>query len=253
MAAAGILAGRTAFVTGASTGLGRHFALTLAGAGADVAVTARERGRVAGLAEEIEAIGCRAVPLALDVRDAEAIPGAVAAAEAALGPIDVLVNNAGVTVQKPAHETTPEDYAFVIDTNLKGSWLCAQAVGRRMIARGKGGKIVNLGSLLTFKVINQLSLYAISKAAVAQMTRALALEWARYDIQVNALCPGYIETEMNRDHWQTEAGQAFMRRFPRRRVGRPEALDDMLLLLCGPGSDFMTGSVLPVDDGQGLM
>lgn len=248
-----LLAGRTAFVTGASTGLGRHFALSLARAGADVAVTARRLDKVAELAAEIEALGRRAQALALDVRDAAAIAPAVAAAEAALGPVHVLVNNAGVTVQKPAQQMTAEDYDFVVDTNLKGAWFCAQAVGRRMIERGQGGKIVNIASLLALKVIPQLSLYAMSKAAVIQMTKALALEWARFDIQVNALCPGYIETEMNSEHWRTEAGQAFVRKFPRRRVGEPAVLDASLLLLCGPGSDFMTGSILPVDDGQSLM
>ena len=248
-----LLAGRTAFVTGASTGLGRHFALTLAAAGADVVVTARRAGKVAELAAGIERMGRRAHALGLDVRDAGSIEPAVAAAEAAIGPIHVLVNNAGVTVQKPAQNMTADDYDFVMDTNLKGSWFCAQAVGRRMIERGQGGKIVNVASLLALKVIPQLSLYAMSKAAVTQMTKALALEWARHDIQVNALCPGYIETEMNAAHWKTEAGQAFVRKFPRRRVGAPTALDASLLLLCGPGSDFMTGTILPVDDGQSLM
>lgn len=253
MTEAGLLAGRAAFVTGASTGLGRHFALLLARSGADVAVSARRAERVADLAAEIEAMGRRAYACELDVRDAESIEPAVAAAEAAVGPLGILVNNAGVTVQKPAHQMTAEDYDFVVDTNLKGTWFCAQAVGRRMIERGEGGKIVNLGSLLALKVIPQLSLYAMTKAAVTQMTKALALEWARYGIQVNALCPGYVETEMNADHWQTEAGQAFVRKFPRRRVGVPSDLDASLLLLCGRGSDFMTGTILAVDDGQSLM
>lgn len=247
------LDGKVALVTGASSGLGHRFALTLARAGAHVAIAARRTERLADLQSEIEAFDGRALPIKLDVRDPDDIAAAVDAAETELGPIGILVNNAGVAVQKPAQEFTAEDYDFVMDTNLKGSWFLAQAVGRRMISHGHGGKIINIASVLALRVVSQLALYAMSKAAVAQMTKALALEWSRYDIQVNAICPGYIETEMNRDYWQTPGGQALINMLPRRRVGQPDVLDGTLLLLASPQSDFMTGAVIPVDDAQTLM
>jgi NAD(P)-dependent dehydrogenase (short-subunit alcohol dehydrogenase family) len=227
--------------------------LTLARAGARVAVTARRSERLEALAKEIEGFDGRALPIVMDARDPDSVRAAVAVAETELGPIDVLVNNAGIAIQKPAEDFSDEDYREQMGTNLDGYWFCAQAVGRRMIARGQGGKIVNIASLLALRPIMQLALYAMSKAAVTQMTRALALEWARHDIQVNAICPGYIETEMNSAHWRTEAGQNFMRKFPRRRVGTPDVLDGIILLLASPASDFITGAVIPVDDGQSLM
>ena len=247
------LAGRIAFVTGASSGLGRHLALTLAKAGADVALTARRTDRLGELAQAVEALGRRALALEMDARAPASIRAAVERAEAGLGPIDILLNNAGIAVQKPAAEFTEEDYRDQMGTNLDGAWFCAQAVGKRMIARGKGGKIVNMASMLAQKAVPQLTLYCMSKAAVVQMTRCLALEWARHDIQVNAILPGYIETEMNGPYWASEAGQTFMKKFPRRRVGQPTELDELTLLLSGPGSNFMTGSIILVDDAQSLM
>lgn len=247
------LDGKVAFLTGASTGLGWQMALTLARAGARVAITARRSERLEALAREIEGFDGRALPIAMDARDPASIRAAVAVAETELGPIDVLVNNAGIAIQKAAQDFTDEDYREQMGTNLDGYWFCAQAVGRRMIARGQGGKIVNIASLLALRPIMQLALYAMSKAAVTQMTRALALEWARHDIQVNAICPGYIETEMNSAHWRTEAGKGFMRKFPRRRVGTPDVLDGIILLLASKASDFITGAIIPVDDGQSLM
>lgn len=247
------LEGKVAFVTGASSGLGRHLALTLAKAGADVALTARRADRLAELAREIAALGRRAEALEMDVRTPASIRAAVEAAESSLGPIDVLLNNAGIAVQKPAAEFTEDDYREQMGTNLDGAWFCAQTVGKRMIARGKGGKIVNMASMLAQKAIPQLTLYCMSKAAVVQMTRCLALEWARHGIQVNAILPGYIETEMNGPYWRSEPGQAFMKKFPRRRVGQPHELDELTVLLSGPGSNFMTGSIILIDDGQSLM
>ena len=247
------LAGRTVFLTGASSGLGRHMALTLARAGARMALAARRADELEAVAREIEGFDGRALPLVLDVRDADAIEAAVEAAETELGPIHVLVNNAGMSIPKKPEDFTVEDYDRIFGINLRGAWLLAQAVGRRMIAHGSGGKIINVSSLLALKPISRLSLYAMTKAAMNQMTQQLALEWARHDIQVNAICPGYIETEMNAAHWRSPAGQELISRMPRRRVGTPDALDGLMLLLASDQGAFMTGSVIPIDDGQSLM
>ena len=247
------LAGRIAFVTGASSGLGRHLALTLAREGADLALSARRTDRLAELAREVEGLGRRALALEMDARSPASIRAAVARAEVDLGPLDILLNNAGIAVQKPAAEFTEDDYRDQMGTNLDGAWFCAQEAGKRMIARGKGGEIINMASMLAQKAVPQLALYCMSKAAVVQMTRCLALEWARHDIQVNAILPGYIETEMNGPYWRSEPGQAFMKKFPRRRVGQPTELDELTVLLAGPGSAFMSGSIILVDDAQSLM
>ena len=247
------LEGRIAFVTGASSGLGEHMALTLARAGAHVAITARRGERLTELAERIQAFDGRALPIVMDVREPVEVRAAVEAAETELGPIHVLINNAGLAVAKFAQDFTDEDYDLVMDTNVKGAWLTAQAVGRRMIQHGHGGKIVNVASLVALKQVSQLSLYGISKAAVAEMTRTLALEWLRYGIQVNAICPGYIETEMNAEHWRSEDGRSLIRRFPARRLMPIEALDALVLLLSSSGSDHMTGTVIPIDEAQSLM
>lgn len=247
------LEGRVVLVTGASSGLGEHMALTLARAGAHVAIAARRAERLSRLAERIEAFDGRALPIVMDVRRPDEVRAAVDTAETELGPIQVLLNNAGLAVAKPAQDFSDDDYDLIMDTNLKGAWLCAQAVGRRMIRHGHGGKIVNVASLVALKPIGQLSLYGISKAAVAEMTRCLALEWLRHGIQVNAICPGYVETEMNAEHWRSEAGKALVRRFPARRLMPVEALDALLLLLASSGSDHMTGAVIPIDEAQSLM
>ena len=246
------LDGRVAFVTGATSGLGRRFAIVLAQAGARVVISGRRQDRLAALAAEIAADGGEAFPIALDVTDGAAVAAAVAEAEERAGPIWLLVNNSGVSVQGAAEKMTAADYDFVMDTNVKGAFLMAQAVGRAMIPR-KAGRIVNVASILGLRVLGHLSLYAMSKAAIVQMTKSLALEWARHDINVNAICPGYIETEMNADYFRSEPGQAFMRRFPRRRIGDPSDLDGMLLTLADPASRFVTGAVIAVDDGQVLM
>ncbi len=247
------LDGKVALVTGASSGLGQQAALALAGAGAKVAVTARRVDRLEALAAQINGAGGQAIPFALDVRDTAAIDGVVGAVEAAMGPINILVNNAGVSVVKRPEDFTTEDYDYVQETNVKGPFFLAQAVGRGMIKRGQGGKIINISSMMALRVIGKLALYAMSKAAIGQMTRQLALEWARHDIQVNAICPGYIETEMNVDLWQTPAGRGMIEAMPRRRIGTPEVMDGLLLLLASGQSDYMTGTLIPVDDGQLMM
>jgi NAD(P)-dependent dehydrogenase (short-subunit alcohol dehydrogenase family) len=246
------LAGRTALVTGASSGLGRQFALSLARCGARVAIAARRTDRLAGLRDELQAVGAAVLPVVLDVTDVASIDGAVETIERELGPIDILVNNSGVSVQKTIVDCTVADYAHVLDTNLRGSFFVAQAVGKRMIAARREGRIVNIASVLGLRVAKQLSLYAMSKAGAVQMTKAMALEWARYDINVNAICPGYIRTEMNDSLWDTEAGARLVATFPRRRLGLPTDLEGALLLLVAPESRMMTGAILSVDDALGI-
>ena len=247
------LNGKVAVVTGASSGLGRQAAIALAGAGAKVAVTARRLDRLETLSAEIVASGGQAGPFALDVRDPASVEQVARDAAAVLGPIDVLVNNAGISVAKRPEDFTLDDYDFVHETNVKGPFLLAQAVGREMIKRGLGGKIINISSMMALRVTAKLTLYGMSKAAIAQMTKQMALEWARHDIQVNAICPGYIETEMNTKHWLTEAGKGMVARMPRRRIGKPDVMDGLLLLLASGKSDYMTGALIPIDDGQIMM
>ncbi|MEC9347435.1 MAG: SDR family NAD(P)-dependent oxidoreductase [Pseudomonadota bacterium] len=249
MAAERVLDGKVAFVTGASSGLGAHFARRLGAAGAKVAIAARRAGRLATLADEISGAGGTAFAVELDVTDVASIEPAYDRIEAALGTVDILVNNSGVTAPNALHRISEADYDFVLDTNLKGAFFVAQAMAKRLIAARRGGRIINISSTLAHRVIGQLSIYSMSKIAMDQMTKAMALEWGRYDINTNAICPGYIETEMNTDYWQTEAGQAFLDRFPRRRVGQPDDLDGALMLLAGPEGRFMNGSIVSVDDG----
>lgn len=244
------LEGKHALVTGASSGLGRQFALTLAQAGAKVTLAARRTERLEALAAEIAAFDGRALPVRMDVTDVANIQEAIHVAETELGPIDILVNNSGVSAQCRAENVTEEDYDYVMDTNGKGAFFVAQAVGQSMIRHGQGGKIINIASVAASRVLKQSVTYCMSKAAVAHMTRALADEWGRYKIQVNCLNPGYIVTELNRDYWETEPGKRLTSKLPGRRVGDPTDLDGALLLLAGAGSDFMTGSVIAVDDGM---
>ncbi len=246
------LEGKTALVTGASRGLGRRFALTLARAGAKVAVAARNTAELEAVAEEIEAFDGRAMPFALDVTEVAGVTATVEAAETELGPISILVNNAGMSRSNWIADVEIDEFDTVINTNLRGSWVVAREVGRRMIRHGGGGKIVNLASILGTRMVPMMALYGISKAGVIQMTKAMALEWARHDIQVNAIAPGYIETDINRDYFATEAGRAHADGLLRRRIGAPEDLDGVLMLLVSDASRFITGTVLTVDDGQTL-
>jgi NAD(P)-dependent dehydrogenase (short-subunit alcohol dehydrogenase family) len=243
------LAGKTALVTGASSGLGERFARVLASAGAKVALAARRIERLQALQDELERGGASCCAVAMDVTRLESIEAGVGAAVAALGPIGVLVNNSGVSVTRRAAEVSEADYDSVMDTNAKGAFFVAQAVGRRMIAGGAGGRIINIASVAGLRALGQLSVYCMSKAAAVHMTRALALEWGRHGINVNAICPGYIETEINRDHFQSEAGQKLIGLLPRRRLGAPEDLDGLLLLLASEQSDFLNGSIITADDG----
>ncbi len=233
------LEGRRALVTGASSGLGVHFARLLAGQGVAVTVAARRADRVAALAGEIAGEA-----LVLDVADAQAVAAALEGET-----FDILINNAGVTLSAAALDHGPEDIDRILDTNLKGAFHVARAVAPGMIAAG-GGAIVNVASILGLRVAGHVAAYAASKAGLVQLTRALALEWARHGIRVNALCPGYIETELNRDFFASEAGASLIRRVPMRRLGQAGDLDGPLLLLLSDLGRFMTGTELVADGGH---
>lgn len=244
------MTGKVALVTGASGGLGRHFAGVLAGAGAHVAVAARRADKVAEAVTEIEATGGRALGLTMDVTVPESVEAAFEAVEEEAGPVTVLVNNAGVAEGKAALELTEADWDRVMDTNLKGAWTVAQEAARRMAAAKVGGVIVNVASVLGLRVGKGVLPYAVSKAGVVQMTKALALELAPEGIRVNALAPGFVETDMNREFLQSEAGRKVIKRVPFRRPGTMEELTAPLLLLASDASGYMTGSILAVDGGH---
>lgn len=246
------LSGRVALVTGATSGLGRHFAQVLAAAGARVAIAGRRQDRLAAVKAEIEGAGGTCAAVALDVTDAGCISPAFDAIEKTLGPVDILVNNAGMNVRGFVTDLAVEDFDTIMATNLRGPFLMAREAGKRMIARKAQGRIVNTGSIGTFRVLPGVTPYCISKAAIGMMTQCLAQEWARYGINVNAICPGYIETELNSEWLHSESGQARIRTFPRKRLQAASDLDGMLLLLCSDASRAITGALLPVDDGQSL-
>jgi 2-deoxy-D-gluconate 3-dehydrogenase len=244
------LDGHTALVTGANGGLGSHFAHTLARAGARVAIAARRIDSLRDVEQRIRADGGRVHAVALDVKQRESVVAAFDAAAAALGPVTVVVNNAGIAVTKPLLEQTEEDWLEVIEVNLNGAWRVAQEAARHMVKNGRGGSLVNIASILGLRVSAQVPAYAASKAALIQLTKAMALELARHRIRVNALAPGYVETSINRDFFATDAGQALVKRIPQRRIANPEELDAALLLLASDAGSYATGSVLVVDGGQ---
>jgi len=241
---------RHILVTGGSSGFGRHFARFLAGNGASVTLAARRAEALAEGVAEINGSGGKAQSVFLDVTIAGKIDDAVRQAETKFGPIHAVVNNAGVTATRPALDQDERAWDSVVDTNLKGVWLVAQAVARRMIANKVRGSIVNIASILGVRVAGAVAPYAISKAGVIQMTKALALEWARYGIRVNSLAPGYFATELNDEFFESENGKALIRRVPQRRLGQLTELDGPLLLLISDAGSFMTGSVIVVDGGH---
>jgi NAD(P)-dependent dehydrogenase (short-subunit alcohol dehydrogenase family) len=251
------LSGRVALVTGASSGLGMQFAKTLSAAGCAVALAGRRVERLKTLRAEIEAGGGDAHVVALDVTDLASIKAAVAHTETELGTIDILINNSGVSTTQKLIDVTEEDYDYVLDTNTKGAFFVAQEVGKRMIARAKGaapgtfigGRIVNIASTAGLRVLGQIGIYCMSKDAVIHMTRAMALEWGKFGINVNAICPGYIDTEINHHHWQTDQGKKLIDMLPRKRIGEPKYLDTALLMLCANESHFINGAVIQADDG----
>ncbi len=251
------LSGRVALVTGASSGLGAQFAKTLASAGCGVVLAGRRVDRLKSLRAEIESDGGSAHVVTVDVTDVHSIRAAVAHAETEMGTLDILINNSGVSTTQKLVDVSEEDYDYVFDTNTRGAFFVAQEVGKRMLARARGsapgtftgGRIVNIASMAGLKALGQIGIYAMSKAAVIHMTRAMALEWGRYGINVNAICPGYIDTEINHHHWKTEQGKKLVDMLPRKRVGQPKDLDSVLMMLCANESHFINGAVIQADDG----
>jgi NAD(P)-dependent dehydrogenase (short-subunit alcohol dehydrogenase family) len=254
------LSGRVAFITGASGGLGAQFARTLSGAGAAVVLASRRVEKLKELRAQIEGEGGDAHVVELDVTDHDSIKSAVAHAETEVGSIDILINNSGVSTTQRIQDVSEADYDFVFNTNTKGAFFVAQEIGKRMLARAKGaapgtftgGRIINIASMAGLKVLPQIGVYCMSKAAVVQMTKAMALEWGRFGINVNAICPGYIDTEINHQHWKTEQGQKLINMLPRKRVGQPQDLDAVLVMLCSNESHFINGAVIAADDGFAL-
>ncbi|CAM4078796.1 SDR family oxidoreductase [Roseateles saccharophilus] len=254
------LEGRVALITGASSGLGAQFARTLSAAGACVVLAGRRVERLKDLRAEIEGRGGDAHVVQLDVTDLASIRAAVAHAETEVGTLDILINNSGVSTTQRLTDVTENDYDYVMDTNTRGAFFVAQEVGKRMLARARGaapgtfigGRIVNVASMAGLRVLGQIGVYAMSKAAVIHMTRAMALEWGKYGINVNAICPGYIDTEINHHHWDTDQGRKLVDLLPRKRVGQPQDLDTALLMLCANESHFINGAVIQADDGFGV-
>lgn len=244
------LDGRVVLVTGASSGLGRHFAHLLSSAGAKVALAARRTDKLEASVRQIEALGAKARAVALDVTSASSVKGCFDELTADWGVPDVVINNAGITVTRPMLEQTEEDWDLVMSTNLKGCWLVATEAARRMVAAGKGGAIVNVASILAERVAGCVAPYAISKAGVVQATKAMALELARHRVRVNALLPGYIATELNRDFMDSEAGEKLRARIPSRRFGELTDLDGPLLLLASDAGAAMSGACVAVDGGH---
>ncbi len=196
----------------------------------------------------------------LDVTDQRSIKAAVARAETEVGSIDILINNSGVSSTQPMKDVDTDNFDFIFNTNVKGAFFVAQEVGKRMLARAKGsapgnytgGRIINIASMAGLKVLPQIGVYCMSKAAVIQMTKAFAVEWGKFGINVNAICPGYIDTEINHHHWQTEQGQKLVQMLPRKRIGQPQDLDALLVMLCSDQSHFINGAVIAADDGFAL-
>ncbi|TYR30547.1 SDR family oxidoreductase [Mesorhizobium microcysteis] len=241
------LSGKCALVTGASSGLGAHFARLLAGRGVHVVLGARRREALQQLRDEIIGNAGKADIVTLDVSSKASVDAAFNELPA---PLDIVVNNAGISGSATAMELSEGEWDSVIDTNLKGVFMVAQAAARHMRERSRGGAIVNIASIIGFRTAGSLSAYAASKAGAIHLTRSLALEWARFGIRVNALCPGYIETDINRDFFATPAGEAMVRRIPMRRLGKAGELDGALLLLASDAGSYITGASLAADGGH---
>lgn len=241
------VSGKNILITGASSGLGRHFAEVLAREGANVALAARRTEQLA------KPEGVRSYAVKLDVTSEASVVAAFAAVKRDFGPLDVLINNAGITISKRLSEQTEADWDRVIDTNLKGAFLVGREFVKGLKSERRGGAIVNIASILGIRQCSQVTPYAVSKAGLIQLTKQMALEWARDHVRVNALAPGYIETDLNRDFFATETGLAKIKQIPQRRLGLAADLDGPLVLLASDAARYMTGAVLVVDGGHTLM
>ena len=254
------LSGRVALITGASGGLGAQFAKTLAQAGASVVLASRRLDRLKDLRSQLESEGLQAHVVLMDVSMKSSIVKAIEHIEQEVGPIDILVNNSGVSTTQKIQDVQEADFDFVFDTNVRGAFFVAQEVGKRMLGRAMGAekgnfpgaRIINIASVAGIRVLPQIGLYAMSKASVIQMTKAMALEWGRFGINVNAICPGYIDTEINHHHWATEKGKKLIEMLPRKRVGDVKDLDALIVLLSSEQSHFINGAILTADDGFSL-
>ena len=244
------ISGRTAFITGASSGIGNHFARLLPKFGANVVLTARRRDRLLSTAEKIRSEGGKAHWISLDVTNAGSVQSAFSEAVSEFGQIDIVVNNAGIAHSSPALEMSENSWDEVMDTNLKGAWLVARQAGRTMSINGSGGSIINICSILGKRVMGNVAHYAAAKAALEHLTRVLAYEWARYGIKVNAIAPGYIITDINRTYLESPSGRKALKKIPQRRFGDVSDLDGALLLLASDASSYMTGSTIVVDGGH---
>ncbi len=245
------LDGKTALVTGASGGLGEHFARTLAGAGARVVVAARRSEHLERVAADIAGAGGEATPVVLDVTDERSVQEAFLRVDAALGgPAEILVNNSGLSREAFAHQMSETDWDAVIDTNLTGVWRVAKAAANALIAAARPGAIINIASITAYRVSQTIGAYAASKAAVDHLTRAMALELAKHGIRVNALAPGYFKTAINDAFFETDQGDKMIRRIPMRRTGALPELSGPLLLLASDAGSYMTGSTITVDGGH---
>lgn len=250
--------GRTALVTGASSGLGARAARVLADAGARLVLASRRLEILREIRAEIEAEGGSAYVVPLDVTDLSSIKSALAQAENEIGPIDILVNNSGVVSNQRLEDVTMDDYLHIMGTNLRGAFFVAQETAKRMIARAKQDpakmhSIINIASVAGLRPLPKFGIYCMSKAAMVQMTKSMALEWGRYNINTNAICPGYMLTEVNTTHFASEQGQQFISQLPRKRAGKPEDLDGLILLLASDESRLINGSIITADDGMSVL
>jgi gluconate 5-dehydrogenase len=243
------LSGKVAIVTGASRGLGQYFATALAKAGADLVITSRKFSALNEFKREIESLGRKALPVQLDVLSQSDIENMVRVAVKEYGKIDILVNNAGMNIRKPSAEVTQQDWDTVLDTNLKGSFFCAQAVAKEMIKR-KYGRIINIGSCTCVFGMEGIAAYSASRGAVLSMTRTLAAEWGKYGITVNVLAPGWFKTAQNAMLYQNKDWVNYITdRIPLNRVGQPNDLDGAVVFLASDASEYITGQMLLIDGG----